>query len=124
MGERTGRDKETTLRDWSQLNSLKPVLRTEAKTFHYYNGDSVASNSPFAGGTVRVWEKSVLQRQTKTYEEARQEIQREEEARSKRKISTLDYAWLFPRTVNRASKEITTLVRHKLRQPGVCHFGG
>ena len=101
--------KDSTVRDWYGLNSHKPVSKAEAKTFHYYDRDSVASNSPFPGGVIRVWEKSVLQRETKSYEESREEIQGEEEKRLKRKITALDYAWLFPRAVNRASKEIATL---------------
>lgn len=96
------------LRDWSRLNALKPVPKTEARTYHYYDLDSVAANSPFPGGSVRVWEKSVLQTEIKSYEEAREEIKEEEEARLKRKITVLDYAWLFPLAVNRATKESET----------------
>ena len=96
------------LRDWSRLNALTPVPKTEARTYHYYDLDSVAPNSPFPGGSVRVWEKSVLQTEIKSYEEAREEIKEEEEARLKRKITVLDYAWLFPLAVNRATKESET----------------
>jgi len=108
-GSAQGEEKKLILRDWSRLNKLKPVPKAEAKTFHYYDQDSVASNSPFPGGSVRVWEKAVLQREIESYEEAREKIKREEETRLKRKINVLDYAWLFPLAVNRASKETETL---------------
>jgi len=108
-GSGQGEEKELILRDWSRLNKLKPVPKTEARTYHYYDRDSVASNSPFPGGSVRVWEKAVLQKEIKSYEEAREEIKEEEETRLKRKINVLDYAWLFPLAVNRASKETETL---------------
>ena len=91
------------------MNKLKPVPKAEAKTFHYYDQDSVASNSPFPGGSVRVWEKAVLQREIAGYDEAREKIKKEEETRLRRKINVLDYAWLFPLAVNRASKETETL---------------
>ena len=100
-----------TLRDWYGLNRIKPVEKDEAKIHHYFDQDSVASSTPFPGGTVRVWEKAVLQRETKGYEEAKAEIQKEEEKRLKRKISVLDYAWIFPMAVNRAAKEVTTLYK-------------
>ena len=108
-GSSQGEVKELILRDWSRLNKFKPVPKTEAKTFHYYDQDSVASNSPFPGGSVRVWEKAVLQREIESYDEAREEIKKEEETRLKRKINVLDYAWIFPLAVNRASKETETL---------------
>jgi hypothetical protein len=107
-GSGQGEVKELILRDWSRLNHLTPVPKTEAKTHHYYDRDSVASNSPLPGGTIRVWEKAVLQSDLKSYEEAREEIKKEEETRLKRKINMLDYAWLFPLAVNRASKETET----------------
>ena len=108
-GSGQGEVKELLLRDWSRLNKLKPVPKTEAKTYHYYDQDSVASNSPFPGGIVRVWEKAALQKEIESYEEAREEIKKEEEIRLGRKINVLDYAWLFPLAVNRASKETETL---------------
>jgi hypothetical protein len=107
-GSGQGEEKELILRDWSRLNHLTPVPKAEAKTYHYYDRDSVASNSPSTGGSVRVWEKAVLQSDLKTYEEAREEIKKEEETRLKRKINILDYAWLFPLAVNRASKATET----------------
>lgn len=103
------KDRGKVLTDWSVLNGLKPVVKTEATTYHYYDRDSVASNSPFPGGIVRVLEKSVLKRQTKSYEETREEMEREEEIRLNREINVLDYAWLFPLAVKRAAKETTTL---------------
>jgi hypothetical protein len=91
------------------LNRLRPVPKDEATAYHYYDQDSIASNAPYPGGIVRVWERFVLRKETMTYDEAREEIQREEEARLKRKISTMDYAWLFVHTVNRATKQVETL---------------
>jgi hypothetical protein len=106
-GSRQGEVHDSTLREWYALNRLNPVSESEATALHYYDRDSVASNSPFPGGTVRVWEKSILKKATKSYEDAKTEIEREEEARLNRKISVLDYGWLFPMAVNRATKEIT-----------------
>ncbi len=100
---------EWMFRDRYVLNKLKPVAESEAKTYHYYDQDSVASNSPFPGGIVRVWEKSILQKQTKSYDEARDDIEKEEEKRLGRKLTVLDFARLFPLAVNRATKETTTL---------------
>ena len=108
-GSLEGEIKGATLRDWYTLNRLKPVPKEEATAYHYYDQDSIGSNYPYGGGIVRVWERFVLQRETKSYDEAREEIQREEEARLKRKISAMDYAWLFLHTVNRATKQIETL---------------
>ena len=106
-GSRQGEVHDSTLREWYALNRLNPVSESEATALHYYDGDSVASNSPFPGGTVRVWEKSVFKKETKRYEDAKAVIEREEEARLNRKIGVLDYGWLFPMAVNRATKEIT-----------------
>jgi hypothetical protein len=100
---------EWMFRDRYVLNKLKPVPEADAKTFHYYDQDSVASNSPFPGGIVRVWEKSVLQKKTKSYDDARDDIEKEEEKRLGRELTVLDFARLFPLTVNRATKETTTL---------------
>jgi Surface-adhesin protein E len=108
-GSREKGVKESTLRDWYLLNRLRPVPKNEATTYHYYDRDSVASNYPYPGGIVRVWEKYVFERETKTYEEVREEIEKEEEARLKRKLNPLDYGWLFPFVANRATKEVTTL---------------
>jgi len=99
----------TALRDWYVLNRLTPLPRSGAAAHHYYDLDSVASNSPFPGGIVRVWEKFVFQKETLTYDEAREAIRKETEARLKRKLTALDYGWLFPAAVNRATREITTL---------------
>jgi Surface-adhesin protein E len=108
-GSREEGVEESALRDWYVLNKLSLVSKAEATAYHYYDRDSVASNSPFPGGIVRVWEKYVFQRETKTYEEAREEIKKEEEARLKRRINQLDYVWLFPFAVTRATKETATL---------------
>lgn len=97
------------LRDWYGINRLKPLPREEAKTDHYYDKDSVAFNSPFPGGTARVWEKSVIRRETKIYEEARGDIWKEEEARLNKKLNPLEAAHLFPDAIKRATKEIKTL---------------
>ena len=99
----------STLRDWYGLNSLTCRHKIGASSYHYYDRDSLAASSPFPGGIVRVWEKSVLQKETKSYEEAREAVAKEEEVRRKRKINELDYAWLFPMAVNRAAKETATL---------------
>lgn len=106
-GTRQGEVHDSTLREWYGLNRLSPVSEKEATALHYYDQDSVASNSPFPGGTVKVWEKSVLKKETKSYEDAKAEVEREERARLNRKISVLDYGWIFPMAVNRATKEIT-----------------
>lgn len=106
-GSSQGEVHDATLREWYGLNRMKPVSQNEATALHYYDLDSVAANSPFPGGTVRVWEKSVLKKTTKPYEEAKAEIEKEESARLERQISVLDYAWIFPMAVNRATKEIT-----------------
>jgi Surface-adhesin protein E len=99
----------SALNDWYGLNRLTCRPKTGASSYHYYDRDSLAPSSPFPGGIVRVWEKSVLQKETESYEEAREAIAKEEEIRRKRKISELDYAWLFPMAVNRAAKETATL---------------
>jgi hypothetical protein len=101
---------ESILRDRYVLNRYRPVPKEEAKTYHYYDPDSAASNSPYSGSVVRVWEKSVLQKETKGYDDAREEVQREEEARLGRPINVLDYGRLFPLAVNRATKETATLL--------------
>jgi len=97
------------LRDWYELNRLEPAPKTEATAYHYYDRDSLGYSSPFPGGIVRVWEKAVFQRETKAYKEARKEVEKEQEKRLGRKITVLDYAWLFPLAVKRATKEIATL---------------
>jgi hypothetical protein len=96
------------LRGWYELNKLEPLPRDGPAALHYYDRDSVASNSPFPGGTVKVWEKMVYQGEKKTYEEAREDVEREERARLKRKLDVFDMARLFPVTVNRTVKEVTT----------------
>jgi len=97
------------LRDSYELNRLEPAPKTEATAYHYYDRDSLGYSSPFPGGIVRVWEKAVFQKETKAYKEARKEVEREQEKKLGRKITVLDYAWLFPLAVKRATKEITTL---------------
>jgi len=108
-GSRQGEVHDSTLREWYGLNRFEPVSPEEATSLHYYDRDSVARNSPFPGGIVRVWEKSVIKKETSEYEAAKAEIEAEEAARLKRKITVLDYAWIFPMAVNRATKEIATL---------------
>lgn len=104
-----GDDPGMASRDWYVLNKKKPVSDVEAMAFHYYDRESVGGNFDFPGGIFRVWEKYVVQRNTKSYEEAKTEVEKEEERRLKRTITALDYAWLFPRAVNRATKEVQTL---------------
>jgi len=108
-GSRLTGDTGPALRDWYGLNRLTPVPEAEAPALHYYDLDSVASNYPYPGGIVRVWEKAVVQRETKSYAKAREEVEREEEKKLKRKLTVLDAAKVFPLAVNRATKEITTL---------------
>jgi len=110
-GSRQGEVHDSTRREWYALNRLDPVSENDATALHYYDRDSVASNSPFPGGLVKVWEKSVFKKETKAYEDAKAEIEIEEEARLNRKISVLDYGWLFPMAVNRATKEITIFLQ-------------
>jgi hypothetical protein len=110
-GSRQGEVHDSTLREWYALNRLDPVTEVEANALHYYDGDSVASNSPLPGGIVKVWEKSAFKKETKSYEDAKAEVEKEEEARLNRKISVLDYGWLFPMAVNRATKEITIFLQ-------------
>jgi hypothetical protein len=101
---------DSTRREWYSLNRLSPLPEGKANVLHYFDQDSVAYNSPFPGGKVKVWEKSVYQKETKSYEEIKAEIEKEEEKRLNRKITVLDYGRLFPMAVNRATKEVTTLL--------------
>jgi len=102
-------DMGPAVRDWYGLNRLKPIPEAGAPTLHYYDQDSVASNFPYQGGIVRVWEKAVVQKDTRPYKDAREEVEKEEEYRLKRKLSVLDMARIFPLAVHRATKEIRTL---------------
>jgi hypothetical protein len=102
-------DTGPALRDWYGLNRLKPLAESEAPALHYYDQDSVASNFPYPGGIVRVWEKAVVQRETPNYAKAKEAVEREEEKRLKRKLTVLDAARIFPLAINRATKEIATL---------------
>lgn len=102
-------DTGPALRDWYGLNRLTPVPEAGARALHYYDQDSVASNFPYPGGIVRVWEKAVVQQETKRYAKAREEVEREEAKKLRRKLTVLDMASVFPLAVNRATKEITTL---------------
>jgi hypothetical protein len=102
-------DTGPALRDWYGLNRLKPLSESGAQSLHYYDQDSVASNFPIPGGIVRVWEKAVVQKETRAYKDAREEVEKEEEDRLKRKLSVLDMARIFPLAVHRATKEIRTL---------------
>ncbi len=102
-------DKGGTVKDWYRLNRVKPVSEAEAAVCHFYDRDSLASSSPYSGGISRVWEKSVVQRATKDYFETKQDIEKQEEERLKRKLTTLDQAWIFPLAVKAATKETHTL---------------
>jgi len=104
-----GEDPGLASRDWFVLNKQRLLPETEALVLHYYDQESVGGNFNFPGGIFRVWEKYIIQRGTKSYEEAKAEVEKESEKRLKRKITALDYAWLFPLAVNRATKEVQTL---------------
>ncbi len=104
-----GADPGAKLRDWYVLNRVRPSPKTEARAHHYFDRESIGGNVGFPGGIFRVWEKYVIQKDTKSYEETKAEVEREEEIRLGRKLGALDYAWLFPMVVNRAAKEIQTL---------------
>jgi hypothetical protein len=104
-----GADPGSKLRDWYILNKIKPVPEKEARAYHYFDRESIGGNVGFPGGIFRVWEKYVIQRETKGYEETKAEVEKEEEIRRGKKLNSLDYAWLFPLVVNRAAKEIQTL---------------
>jgi hypothetical protein len=110
-GSRQGEVHDSTRREWYSLNRLNPVPENEATVLHYYDQDSVASNSPLPGSIVKVWEKSVFKKETKSYEHAKSEVEKEEQARLNRKIGVLDYGWLFPMAVNRATKEVTIFLQ-------------
>src|SRR5512143_4093997 len=79
-GTRQGEVHDSTRREWYSLNRLNSVPENEANVLHYYDRDSVASNSPLPGGIVKVWEKSVFKKETKSYEDAKAEVEKEEEA--------------------------------------------
>lgn len=101
-------NRDQTLIDWYQANSLKPAPEDKAAIRHYYEEESVSANSPFGGGTVRVWGKAVVQGDVKPYNQTMAELEREEEKRLRRKLTTLDTSWLFPMAVSRSIKEINT----------------
>ncbi len=108
-GSMAGMDPGLKLRDWYILNRIKPLPKAGAGAYHYFDRESIGGNVGFPGGIFRVWEKYVIQRETINYEDAKAEVEREEETKLKRKLRALDYAWLFPLVVNRAAKEIQTL---------------
>jgi hypothetical protein len=110
-GTRQGEVHDSTLREWCALNRLNSVPENEATVLHYYDQDSVSSNSPLPGGIVKVWEKSVFKKETKSYEDAKADVEKEEAARLNRKIGVLDYGLLFPMAVNRATKEVTMFLQ-------------
>lgn len=98
-----------TVKDWYRLNRVRPIPQSEAAVHHFYDRNSLASSSPYSGGISRVWEKTVMQRTTKDYFETKQDIEKLEEKRLKRKLTTLDQAWIFPLAVKGATKETHTL---------------
>ena len=102
-------DEQSGLIDWYASNKLKPASETRATVHHYYDRESVASNSPVGGVIFRVWEKSVTQGEIRTYDETIEEIEKEEEKKLKRRTTILDMARVFPIAVKRAAKEIATL---------------
>jgi Surface-adhesin protein E len=108
-GSRPDLSLESTLKDPYIANRLEPVSEAEAAARHFYDLESVAEGTPGAGGIVRVWEKYVLEKETKSYEETKAEIEREEESKLKRKLTAMDQSWIFPLAVTRATKEIWTL---------------
>ena len=108
-GSRPVQDEQAVLIDWYASNKLKPASETKATVYHYYDQESVASNSPSGGVIFRVWEKSVTQGEVRSYEETMEEMEKEEEKRLKRRVTVLDVARVFPVAVKRAAKEITIL---------------
>jgi hypothetical protein len=100
-------ERNRALIDWYQANSLKPVAEDKATIRHYYDEESVSANSPFGGGTVRVWGKSVVKGEVKSYDATMRDLERQEEKRLKRKLTALDAARIFPQAVSAAVKEIT-----------------
>jgi len=102
---------ESTLMDWYVLNRTIPVSKDQAAVNHFYDRESLTVSSPFSGGIVRVWEKSVLQGPVKSYKEAREEVEREREEQLMRKLTSIDQGWVFPLAVKRATKEIHTLFK-------------
>ncbi len=99
----------STLKDWYGLNRLPLVEKDKGNTFHFYDQDSLAASSPLPGSITRIWEKSVVQKETKNYFETKKEIEQEEEENLQRKITALDQGWIFPLAVKRATKETHTL---------------
>lgn len=99
------------LNDWYVLNKLEPVAdETVASARHYYDRASLASNAfEGAGGTIRVWEKIRFEGITRSYEEVRAEVVKEEQQQLGRPLTVLDMARVFPHAVNQATKEIRTL---------------
>jgi hypothetical protein len=104
-----GADPGPKLRDWYILNRIEPVPSEDAGASHYFDRESIGGNIGFPGGIFRVWEKYVVQSETKSYEETKAEVENEEERRLGRKPNSIDYGLLFPLIVNRATKEIHTL---------------
>lgn len=104
-----GEDPGQKLRDWYILNRIEPVPIEEAGAHHFFDRESIGGNIGFPGGVFRVWEKYVVQSETRGYEETKAEVEKEEERRLGRKPNSIDYGWLFPLIVNRATKEIHTL---------------
>jgi hypothetical protein len=99
----------STLKDWYGLNRLPLVEKDKGNTYHFYDQDSLAASSPLPGSITRIWEKSVVQRETKNYFETKKEIEQEGEKKLQRKITALDQGWIFPLAVKRATKETHTL---------------
>jgi hypothetical protein len=106
-----GRSGHSILNDWYVLNKLVPVAAASAASaLHYIDAESVASSDfEGTGGTVRVWEKFVLGRDTKPYVEVRAEVEKEERLRLGRELTVIDMAAVFPHAVNQAAKEVRTL---------------
>lgn len=97
------------VRDYYVLNRLPPLDNSKSETTrHFYDRDSLGYNSPFGGGTVRVWEKAVIKKETPSYERAREMVQNEERKRLNRELTVLDTSWILNMAANRAAKEITT----------------
>ena len=106
-----GKAGHASLSNWYLHNKLEPVAgETEASARHYYDRGSLASNAyEGTGGTIRVWEKILLKGITRSYEEVRADVEKEEGQRLGRKLTVLDMAGVFPHAVNQAAKEIRTL---------------
>ncbi len=106
---RGGASSRTAPRNPYILNKLAPASGSEITADHYFDRDSVGENFPGSGGIVRVWEKYVLRGDFENYEKTLEEVEAGEEKALKRKLTSIDHAWLYRLAINRAAKEVRTL---------------